>query len=100
VTWVIILGFIVALIGLFLWQKCRKTQGNLGKIIDYSAKNRGSRREQWQNDSPSEVQLERMVGKETAERLIVNVLLNNSSRPRAWCADKALQDLMRDRNAL
>jgi hypothetical protein len=41
-----------------------------------------------------------MVGKETAERLIVNVLLNNPSRSRAWCVDKALQDLMRDRNAL
>jgi hypothetical protein len=97
VTWVIILGGIFALIGLFLWKKRRKTKGNLGKVIDYSAQNRGSRREQWQNDSPSEVKLERMVGKETAERLIVNVLLNNPSRSRAWCADKALHDLIRDR---
>ncbi len=96
-AWAIVLGVIFGLVGLFLCQKHRKTEGNLGKIIDYSAKNRGSRREQWQNDSPSEVKLERMVGKATAERLIVNVLLNNPNRSRAWCADKALQDLARDR---
>jgi hypothetical protein len=99
VTWVIILGGIFAIVGLFLWIKRYKTQGNLGKVIDYSTHHRGSRREKWQNDSPSEVKLERMVGKETAERLIVNTLLNHPSRSRAWCADKALQDLMRDRNA-
>jgi hypothetical protein len=100
VTWVIILGVVLAFTALFLWIKRYKTQGNLGKVIDYSTHNRGSRREKWQNDSPSEVKLERRVGKETAERLIVNVLLNNPSRSRAWCADKALQDLMSDRNIL
>jgi hypothetical protein len=97
VAWVILGGAVVLLVGLFLWQKRRKTQGNLGKVIDYSTQNRGSKREQWQNDSPSEGKLERMVGKQTADRLIVNVLLNNPSRSRAWCADKALQDLIRDR---
>jgi hypothetical protein len=97
VTWVIVGGVVILLVGLFLWQKSQSKRGNLGKVIDYSAQKRGSRREQWQNDSPSEVKLERMVGKQTAERLIVNVLLNHPSRSRAWCADKALQDLMRDR---
>jgi hypothetical protein len=41
-----------------------------------------------------------MVGKQTAERLIINFLPNNPSRSRAWFADKALQDLIRDRDAL
>jgi hypothetical protein len=97
VAWVIIIGVIFVLTSLFLWQKRRSKKGNLGKVIDYSAQNRGSKRAQWQNDSPSEGKLERMVGKQTADRLIVNVLLNNPSRSRAWCADKALQDLIRDR---
>jgi hypothetical protein len=99
--WGIVLGAVAVLFCALLWQKRRSAQnGNLGKVIDYSAQNRGSKRQQWQNDSASEVKLERMVGPQTAERLIVNALLNNPGRSRAWCADKALQDLMRDRNAL
>lgn len=78
-------------------NKSRETPNNLGKVIDYSIQNRGSKRQSWQNDSSSEVKLERLVGHQTAERLIVSVLLNNPSRSRAWCADKALQDLIRDR---
>jgi hypothetical protein len=97
-SWGIVLGAVVVLFCAFLWQKRRSAQkGNLGKVIDYSTHNRGSKRQQWQNDSASEVKLERMVGSQTADRLIVNVLLNHPGRSRAWCADKALQDLMRDR---
>ncbi|WP_404784816.1 hypothetical protein [Altericista sp. CCNU0014] len=96
--WVMVCGGIVILLCAFLWQTSRRAQkGNLGKVIDYSAQNRGSRRQQWQNDSASEVKLERLVGAKTADRLIVSLLLDHPRRSRAWCADKALQDLMRDR---
>jgi Flp pilus assembly protein TadB len=119
-TWMIMFGAIAVLFCIFQWQRNHSTQqgnfgrvidkktqnqankpqrspNNFGKVIDYSTQNRGSKRQQWQNDSASEVKLERLVGHQVADRLIVNVLLNNPSRSRDWCADKALQDLMRDR---
>ena len=119
-SWIILCGAAFVLLCIFQWQrnhirqqstfrknidsdvhnrgsKRKEPLNNLGKVIDYSIQNRGSKRQGWQNDSASEVKLERLVGHQTAERLIVNVLLNNPSRSRAWCADKALQDFRRDR---
>lgn len=93
-TLVVLLG--IAVIASVAWFTWRRGRGNLGRVINYSSKSRGVRRETWQNYSASEAELERMVGREAAERLIVNVLLNNSGNSRMWCADKALQDLRRD----
>lgn len=71
-------------------------RGNLGKVIDYSQGKKGTRREQWQNYSSSEAKLIQRLGSEATERLIVSVLLDNPTKSRAWCSDKALRDLERD----
>jgi hypothetical protein len=77
----------------------RKSQpNNLGEVIDYTnkGKSNGIRKEAWRNYSRSEAILEQRVGRETAERLILAVFLNNPKKSRQWCADKALYDLDRD----
>ena len=90
---VLVLGSVIAFAFWWRWQSRR---GNLGKVIDYSQSGGGARREEWRNYSASEAKLEQRVGREAAERLIINVLLNNPSKSRAWCADKAWRDLERD----
>lgn len=93
-NWIILLICVIVLI--VYWSKWRQSRGNLGRVIDYSKGNKGVRREQWQNYSSSEAKLIQRIGREVTERLIVSVLLDNPTKSRAWCSDKALRDLERD----
>ncbi|ABW32900.1 hypothetical protein [Acaryochloris marina] len=93
-NWIILL--ICVIVFIVYWSKRRQSRGNLGKVIDYSKGNQGVRREQWQNYSSSEAKLIQRIGHEATERLIVSVLLDNPTKSRAWCMDKALRDLERD----
>ena len=87
---------ICLVITIIYWGNWQRSRGNLGKVIDYSKANKGTRTEPWLNYSSSEAKLIQRVGQEATERLIINVLLDNPSKSRAWCSDKALRDLERD----